>query len=93
MDRKDTGLPTACLYAVGVGIRAKANGTNCPACGERLPIKGLSFFMISIVVDKHCKASPECNLRVELKPHDKSVEIKQVSDGDGAGRTKAKDNA
>jgi hypothetical protein len=42
--------------------------TTCPVCGERLAIKGLSFFMINVVVDKHCKASPACNLRVELTP-------------------------
>jgi hypothetical protein len=59
---------------------------KCPVCGERLAIKGLSFFMINVVVDKHCKASPKCNLRVELMPDDQRIEIKQVSDGEGLGR-------
>jgi hypothetical protein len=57
--------------------------TKCPVCGERLTIKGLSFFMINAVVDKHCQESPKCNLKVEFTPEDKSVEIRQVSDGDG----------
>ena len=52
---------------------------TCPVCGERLATKGLSFFMINVVVDKHSKASPKCQLRVELDPEQKTVEIKPVS--------------
>ena len=54
---------------------------TCPACGERLAIKGLSFFMINIVIDQHVQASPDCRLVVELNPDDKSVEIRRASEG------------
>ena len=54
---------------------------KCPVCGERLATKGLSFFMINVVVDKHCKASPSCRLRVELNPVDKRVEIRRAPEG------------
>jgi len=51
---------------------------TCPVCGERLAVQGLSFFMVNVVVDKHCKASPNCRLRVELNPDDKTVEIRRA---------------
>jgi hypothetical protein len=44
-------------------------------CGERLATRGLSFFMINVVVDKHSKASPQCRLRVDLDPEGKKVDI------------------
>jgi hypothetical protein len=53
---------------------------KCPVCGERLATKGLSFFMVNVVVDKHSKASPSCQLRVELNPEDKTIEIKPASE-------------
>ena len=56
--------------------------TQCPICGERLATKGLSFFMINVLVDKHSKSSPKCQLRVELNPADKTVEIKPASKAD-----------
>jgi hypothetical protein len=84
-------LPTAARYHDGVrdrGVRKDFGmieaGANCPVCGERLAINGLSFFMINVVVDKHCKASPKCNLQVEFSPEDKRVEIRQVPEGGGA---------
>lgn len=58
---------------------------ECPVCGERLATKGLSFFMINLVVAKHCEASPRCQLQVELNPDEKSVEIKRASNGDDGG--------
>ncbi len=51
------------------------DGATCPTCGDRLATKGLSFFMISVAVDKHTKASPKCRLRVDLNPADKTVQI------------------
>lgn len=59
------------------------DATMCPVCGERLATRGLSFFMINVVVDKHSKASPNCQLQVELNPTDKTVEIKRASEADG----------
>jgi hypothetical protein len=59
------------------------DNTHCPVCRERLATKGLSFFMINVVVDKHSKASPKCQLRVELNPGDKTVEIKRASEVEG----------
>jgi len=57
----------------------------CPMCGERLPIQGLAFFMVNVVVDKHCKASPGCKLRVDFFPEEKRVEIK-ASEDEGQSR-------
>ena len=59
---------------------------SCPVCGERLALKGLSFFMINAAVDKHSKASPRCNLRVEFLPDEKRVEIRIASDHDNPGK-------
>ena len=47
----------------------------CPVCGERLALKGLSFFMVNVVVQRHMEARPECRLRVDFLPDGKHVEI------------------
>ena len=52
----------------------------CPVCGERLAIKGLSFFMASVVVDKHTKASPGCLLRLDFFPEEKRFELRRAVD-------------
>jgi hypothetical protein len=54
--------------------------TNCPVCGERLAITGLAFFMINIAVDKHRKASPTCDIRIDFYPEEDRVEIMRASD-------------
>jgi len=65
---------------------------KCPVCGERLATRGLSFFMINVVVDRHSKASPGCRLRVELNPEDRTVEIlpAQEPPGDNSGPTSSR---
>lgn len=56
----------------------------CPVCGEQLPTRGLAFFMINAAVDKHRKASPKCDIRIDFYPEEDRVEIMRASDPPGA---------
>jgi hypothetical protein len=53
---------------------------SCPVCGERLPLQGLSFLMINVVVERHSKTHPGCNLQIEFFAEEKRVEIKRALD-------------